>query len=183
MATLRAIDTVGARALELAILTGGRTREILGARWSEIDFEQKVWTIPAERMTRKGGRRRAHEVPLSAAALAVLSKLREVRESDVVFPGDRGPIINRDAMNRVAKSIRPDIVPHGFRSTFRDWAGDHTNFPREVLEEALAHVVGNETERAYRRLAALEKRRKLMDAWAAWCGRRPGEVVEMKRAR
>jgi integrase len=177
MATLRTLDTVTARALEFAILTGGRTSEILGARWSEINLDDKTWTIPDERMKAN----REHVVPLSNAALAILEKMKALRQSDMIFPGKTAPAVNKDGLRLLVRDLHPIIVPHGFRSTFRDWAGDETNYAREVAEAALAHKVGDATEQAYRRLKALAKRRKMMQAWADWCSRPSGQVLNMKR--
>lgn len=162
--TLRADTSVGALALEFTILTAARTGEALGARWSEFDLQKKTWTIPAVRM--KAGR--PHTVPLSEAALAVIETMKSVKTSDLVFAGrgkDGGvsPKIMNHVLTRTGVS---GTTVHGFRSAFRDWAGNETDTPREVAEAALAHVVGDHAEQAYRRSDALEKRRKLMDAWA-----------------
>src|SRR5262245_20772171 len=164
MARLRARDGVSARALEFVILTAARSGEVLGARWSEIDLEAKVWTVPANRIKAK----REHRVPLSARAMALIEAMRVIRVSDYVFPGYRPERPLGDmALHMGLKRLEVPFTVHGFRSSFRDWCGEATNFPREVAEAALAHVVGDETERAYRRGDALEKRRKLMHAWAA----------------
>jgi integrase len=165
MAELRAKHTPSALALELTILTAARSGEVIGARWSEIDLATKVWTVPAERM--KGGRE--HRVPLSDRAIAVLGAIP--RESESVFAG---PSDMAQAMRKVARSMRATTV-HGFRSTFRDWAGNETHFPRELAEHALAHSIGDKAEQAYRREAAVERRRKLMQAWANYCERPPAE--------
>jgi integrase len=133
-------------------------------------------------MTAKGGRqRRDHDVPLSTAAIAVLETMKTLSHSDVIFPGERSPFMYRNAMNELAQQIQPGIVAHGFRSTFRDWAGDETSYAREVAEAALAHKVGDATEQAYRRRKALAKRRKMMQAWADWCSRPSGQVLNMKQ--
>ena len=141
---------------------------MLGARWSEIDFGAKVWTVPAGRM--KGGRE--HRVPLSGAALAVLTRMAKIREGDHVFPGDR-----RATLSNMRRMGHGDLTAHGFRSTFRDWAAEKTNYPREVCEAALAHTVKSDTEARYFRSDLLEKRRELMEAWAAFAYRLPGENV------
>jgi integrase len=152
--------------LEFTILMAARSGEVLGARWEEIDFQTKVWTVPPERM--KGGRE--HRVPLSERALIIFVELREARMSEFVFPGlKHGRPLNNSAFEDVLRRAQVDITTHGFRSSFRDWAGDQTLFARDVVEAALAHVVENKTEAAYRRSDALEKRRKLMAAWAAYC--------------
>jgi integrase len=155
---------VGVLALEFAILTAARAGEVLGLTWDEIDFATQTWTVPPSRM--KSGRE--HRVPLSPAALAVLNRMPKT--SDVVFPGVRGQLTHKSLQAPLAK-LRPGYVPHGFRSTFRDWAAEHTNFPREVAEMALAHAIPNAVEAAYRRGDLFEKRRKLMDAWAAYCAK------------
>lgn len=186
MKDLRARPAMAAKALEFAILTAARTGEVLGARWQEIDFEAVVWTVPPERM--KG--RKEHRVPLSSPAVDVLTALRDgpgakTAKTDLIFPGARdGEPLSNMALAMLLRRMGYDaITVHGFRSTFREWAGEATSFPREVAEAALAHLVGNEVERAYRRGDALQKRRKLMDAWAGYCGRpKGGEVVEMRRA-
>ena len=170
MAELRQDGSIGARALEFTILTAARTGEVLGAPWNEIDTVSKVWAIPGQRM--KGGRE--HRVPLSAAALAVLDQMRRIRTSDFVFPGVRGRLTHK-TMTLVLRHLRNgDLTVHGFRSAFRDWAGEQTNFPREVCEQALAHAIPGAAEAAYRRGDFIEKRRRLMDAWAAFCAKPSG---------
>ena len=158
----------GARALELAILTAARTSEVLKATWDEFDLHHGIWTIPAERM--KAGRE--HRVPLSEPAAILLRDLREKRIGDHVFPGwsRKKPLSNMAMLKVLQRMNRRDITVHGFRSTFRDWAAEQTNFPREVAEIALAHTVGNAVEAAYRRGDLFEKRSKLMAAWASYCG-------------
>lgn len=168
MAALKTQPGAGALALEFTILTAARTGEAIGARWDEIDFEERVWTVPAGRM-KKG---REHRVPLSDAALVILRAQRETAgDSALVFPGTKRntPISNMTMMQTLRRMGRGNLTVHGFRSTFRDWAAEQTNFPREVAEAALAHVVGDKVEAAYRRGDLFEKRRKLMDAWAAFC--------------
>ena len=164
LSALGGTDTVPARALEFTILTAARSGEVLGAKWQEIDFDQKLWKVPKERM--KAGV--AHTVPLSDRAVALLRDLDEARPGDFVFPGARPkrPLSNMAMIMMLRRMGLTEITVHGFRSSFRDWAGDVTTFPRELAEAALAHKVGDEVERAYRRSDALEKRRKLMQAWA-----------------
>jgi integrase len=176
MAVLRQDSSVGARALEFTILTAGRTGEVFGATWDEIDG--KVWTIPGERM--KAGRE--HRVPLSIAALALLKQMREVRTNDFVFPGLRGKLSHKTMQLALRRMGRGNLTVHGFRSTFRDWAAERTSFPRELAELALAHSVGSDVEQAYRRSDLFDKRRKLMDAWAEFCGRPAmgGKVVAIR---
>jgi len=169
---LRERATVPAAALEFAILTAARTGEVLGAQWGEIDGG--VWTIPGDRTKTH----REHRVPLAPAALAVLD--RQERRDGFVFSREDGTRLNKNAMLETLWAMgRRDLTVHGFRSTFRDWAGEHTNFPRELAEAALAHVVGDKAEQAYRRGDALERRRKLMTAWAAYCAKpaTSGEVM------
>ena len=163
---LRESDSLTALALEFCILTAARSGEVLGMRWSEVDLEKKVWTVPAHRM--KAGRE--HRVPLSERAVAILKPLAEIKTGDFVFPGQRKnrPLSDR-AMRMMLRRMKADGTVHGFRSSFRDWAGNESHFPREVVETALAHVVGDAAEQAYRRSDALEKRRKLMEAWASYC--------------
>jgi integrase len=168
------MDGVGARALEFAILTAARTGEVLGTRWQEVDLETKVWIVPAAR-TKAG---REHRVPLTERAVEILGALVQVRTGDYVFSGARrGKPLSPTALLALMCRAGERYTVHGFRSAFRDWAGERTNFPREVAEAALAHVVGDATERAYRRGDALEKRRALMEAWAAFCEPKAGNVV------
>jgi integrase len=163
MATLREREGVAARCLEFAILTAARRAEVLGARWSEIDIAERVWIIPASRM--KAGKE--HRVPLSDTALAVLGEPGETEAH--VFPGRSGPLGHTTLFALLQRMGRGDLTTHGFRSSFRDWAAERTNFPREVAELALAHTVGDATERAYQRGDLFQKRRGLMDAWAQFC--------------
>ena len=180
---LRAREATAALALEFLILTAARSGEVRGATWTELDLEAKVWTVPAARM--KAGRE--HRVPLSARALEILAAVQPLangRADAVVFPATTGKPLSDAAFSALLKRMGVDgeYTPHGFRSSFRDWAGEVSNFPREVAEQALAHVVGDATERAYRRGDALAKRRKLMEAWAGYC--EPGRsatVVPMGR--
>lgn len=169
MVELRERPAIAARALELCVLTAARSGEILGMRWSEIDLDERVWSIPAERM--KAGR--PHRVPLSNRAVAILRQQYKSLASDYVFPGMRAdkPLSNM-AMDMMLRRMKiTGATVHGFRSSFRDWAGNVSSFPREVAETALAHVIGDKAEQAYRRSDALEKRRKLMEAWASFCER------------
>ncbi|GLS37225.1 integrase [Mesorhizobium tianshanense] len=177
-------EAMAARALEFLILTAGRSGEVLNARWSEIDLDPAgtgpVWAVPAERM--KAGR--PHEVPLSPRATTILKELAETRQNDFVFPGQRlGRPLSATAIEMLLRRLKvKPVTPHGFRSSFRDWAGDATNFPRELAEAALAHRIGDATEQAYRRSTALAKRRKLMEAWAAFLARGGAKVLEFRRA-
>jgi integrase len=154
---------VAALALEFTTLTAARTNEVLRARWDEIDLRGAAWTVPAERMKSL----REHRVPLSLAALRVLERARALHNGELVFPSrpfDRP--LSESAMMAVLKRMnRADLTVHGFRATFRTWAAERTTFPREVAEAALAHVVGDDTERAYQRGDLFEKRYKLMDEW------------------
>jgi integrase len=176
MAKLRRQEGAAARALELLILTAGRTGEVLGAQWSEINLAERVWTVPAERM--KGGKE--HRVPLSDEALQVLGVMSDTRVDEYVFPGRNGPL-GPMALRRVLASLgRDDISVHGFRSTFRDWAGETTAYPREVAEMALAHAVGSHVEAAYRRGDLFEKRRALMRDWALHCADMAGRQLQAR---
>jgi integrase len=182
MEALRSQEGTAARALEFLILTAARTGEIIGARWEEVDLEDKIWIVPGERM--KAGRE--HRVPLSAAALAILDRMKEIRESDFVFPGGKkGMPLSNMAMLAVLKRMRrDDLTAHGFRSTFRDWAAECTDFRSEVVEMALAHAIENKVEAAYRRGDLFQKRRQLMEAWARFCERSKSRAdVEPMRAR
>ena len=167
MAKLSDNEAMSAKALIFTILTAARTGEALGARWSEIDFENQVWRVPSERMKM----RREHIVPLSDGAMRVLEALHQDRKSDLVFHGRKPdtPLSNM-AMSMVMRRMGlGHFTVHGFRSTFRDFAGDKTTASREVAEAALAHRVGNVVEAAYRRGSALEKRLELMTIWDAFC--------------
>jgi integrase len=162
MVELRAQEGIVARALDFTILTAARVSEAVGARWPEITGH--LWTIPAERM--KGGK--AHRVPLSRRAMELLEVLP--RSGDLIFPGPKfGRALNINAPRKLLISMGYGITVHGFRSSFRDWAAERTNFPSEVAEMALAHAVGGKVEAAYRRTDMFERRRRLMAAWATFC--------------
>jgi integrase len=180
IARLREREALAALALEFCILTATRSGETLGARWSEIDMHAKVWTVPALRMKAT----REHRVPLSDRAMVILEKLSEARDGDLVFPGQgRGMPLSNMAMEMMLRRMKiEDATVHGFRSAFRDWAGNETNFAREVAEAALAHAVGDLSEQAYRRGDALEKRREFMGAWAAWCEPKADNIVKFKKS-
>jgi integrase len=167
MGQLRERAGVAAKALEFAILTGARTGEIIGAQWEEFDLATKAWAIPGSRM--KAGRE--HRIPLSDPAMAVLKSMQSVRQNEYVFPGDRrAGLSNMALLATLRRMNRGDVTTHGFRSSFRTWAAERTSFPRELVEVALAHVVGNKVEAAYQRGDMLDRRRRLMDAWANFCG-------------
>jgi integrase len=178
MTALRAQEGTSARALEFAILTAARTGEVIGARLDEIAEREKVWTVPGERM--KAGKE--HRVPLSPRALAIVNGIDHQPESDqrdgarseagaFVFPGGKTskPLSNMALLMLLRRMGRDDLTAHGFRSTFRTWAAERTNFPREVIEAALAHTIGNKVEAAYQRGDMFEKRRRLMEAWTQFC--------------
>jgi integrase len=159
---------VAAAALQFLILTAGRKNEVVQAKWDEVDLTEAAWTVPAERM--KNGL--PHRVPLSPSAIEILTRMRKQQINEFVFCATiRGTKRISDAvMGKLLEDMgRGDVVPHGFRSSFRTWAGERTGFQREVIEKALAHTVGDETERAYDRGDLFEKRRKLMNAWADYC--------------
>ncbi len=169
MAELRDREAASARALEFVILTAARTGEVIGATWDEIDLDQRLWTVPKERMKA----RIEHRVPLSDRALEILLDMKSGDDNSTgsVFPGQRRDRpLSQMAMLMLLRRMKVAVTAHGFRSTFRDWAGDCTDFPRDVAEAALAHRLVDKTEAAYRRGTALEKRRDLMEAWAAFCG-------------
>ena len=172
---LRKRKAIAALALEFCILTAARSGEVLGARWSEIDLAAKVWTVPAGRMKAA----REHRIPLSDRVLAILEMILEARTSEFVFPGVRpgAPLMGTALRDLLERMKLDSVTVHGFRSTFRDWCGNETHFPREVAEVALAHVVGSAVEQAYRRSDALEKRRALMNAWAQYIEPRNGSNV------
>lgn len=167
LSELRTKGGMAALALEFCILTCARTGEAIAAQWSEIDFEKKLWTVPAERMKT----RRPHRVPLSDEALRLLRHLEKAKAGPFVFPGAKSnrTISNMSMLAVLRRMERRDITVHGFRSTFRDWAAETTEFPNELVEMALSHTVGNQVEAAYRRGDMLERRQKLMDEWARHC--------------
>ena len=158
---LRQHDGLSPKALEFAVLTAARSGEVRGANWAEIDLEAAAWTVPPERM--KAGKE--HRVPLSAAAIKLLEAMPRMEGTDLVFPGTKGQPLSDMSLTAVMRRMDVDAVPHGFRSTFRDWAGDRTNYPRDMAEAALAHKLENKVEEAYRRSDALEKRREMMQEW------------------
>lgn len=168
LAKVRLRDAIAALAVEFTILTAARTGEVIGATWDEIDLKERVWAIPATRM--KGAR--PHRVPLSKRTFEILKKLNRLRAGQFVFPGRKaGRPLSNMGMEMILRRMKvQDATMHGFRSSFRDWVGNETGFPREVAEAALAHAVGDAVEQAYRRGDALEKRRLLMNAWAEYCG-------------
>jgi integrase len=184
LVALRGREGVAPRALEFAVLTAARSSEVLRATWSEVDLAGKTWTVPAGRM--KAGRE--HRVPLSPDAVALLRALPRVAGNEHVFPGARrsqglGHVSLFDVLRTMG---RGDVTVHGFRSSFRDWAAEQTGYPREICEAALAHVVGNQVEAAYRRSDLFEKRRHLMNDWARFCARpadKSGDVVPMRGGR
>lgn len=169
ISALRQQEGIAARALEFAILTAARTGEVIGATWGEIDLGQKVWTIPAERM--KAGKE--HGVPLSARAVKVLMDIKpeQATPSAFIFQGRKSgtPLSNMAFLMLLRRMERDDLTAHGFRSTFRDWTSERTNYPGEVAEMALAHTVSDKVEAAYRRGDLFEKRRRLMETWATFC--------------
>lgn len=152
---------IAPRALELLIYTAARSGEVRGAEWSELDLNKAVWTIPAQRM--KAGVE--HRVPLSKAALMLIAHMPHVEGSNLIFPGSKGQPLSDMTLTAVMRRMNVSAVPHGFRSTFRDWVGEKTSFPRELAEQALAHSFESKVEAAYRRGDALEKRREMMEAW------------------
>lgn len=182
IAELRTRRSTAARALEFTILTAARTSETLKATWAEIDLEKKLWIIPAQRM--KAGKE--HRVPLSDAAVAVLAHMTFLgcEPASHVFPGtlEAKPLSNMSMEMLLRRMDADDYTVHGFRSSFRDGAGEMTEVPREVAEAALAHSVGSEVERSYRRGDALDKRRDLMAAWAEYLAGRPPSRPDRRTA-
>jgi integrase len=182
MKSLSATETnTAAQALEFAILTAARTGEVRFARWGEIDLGAKLWTIPADRMKA----RRPHRVPLSARALAILNAAPREEDDGFLFIGARaGQPLGHQALDQVLKRINPAVTVHGFRSTFRDWAGETTNYPNHVVEMALAHSIGSAVEAAYRRGDLLAQRVRLMEDWASYCAKpaATGNIVPIRKA-
>jgi integrase len=175
---LRQHEGIGARALEFLMLTAARPGEVISAKWGEIDLDAKVWTIPAARM--KGGK--THRVPLSAPALALLRALPQEAANGYVFIGARAEKIAETTLQTLLRRIRQGVTPHGFRSTFSDWAYERSAFNNHVIEMCLAHVVGSDVERAYRRGDLFDRRRKLMEAWATYCTS-PAAAADVVRLR
>lgn len=179
MAKLRARDAVAGMALEFTILTAARSGETLGATWNEVDLQAAVWTVPADRM--KAGKE--HRVPLSPRAAEILMASRELG-GEHLFPNSKGKMLSPMSMTMLLRRMKVDATPHGFRSSFRDWASECTSFAHEVCEKALAHAIANKSEAAYRRDDLLPKRRKLMDAWGAYCAASAaagGNVMPIRR--
>ncbi len=172
MVDLRRQEGTAASALNFLVLTACRTGEVIGARWGEFNVQEASWTVPAERV--KSGRE--HRVPLSPAALTIINAMQDVRATEhgggFVFPGGKWgrPLSDAALWAALKRTGRSNLTVHGFRSTFRDWAAERTNYPREAAEMALGHAVGDKVEAAYRRGDLFEKRRKMMDAWADYCG-------------
>jgi len=177
MAALRQQEGMGARALEFAILTAARSGEVRGAAWNEIDLADASWTIPAGRMKMK----REHRAALNDAAVALLESLP--RTGDLIFPNTKGNMLSDMTLTAVLRRMgRSDITAHGFRSTFRDWCSERTNYPRDVAEMALAHAIGDKVEAAYRRGDLFEKRRRMMKEWGKFSAKvqTPGTVIPIK---
>lgn len=164
MTRLRKLSGVGAKALQFAILTGARSGEVRGATWSEIDVKRAVWTVPAHRM--KAGK--PHRAALSQAAIDLLGPPKSKPDA-LLFPSPAGGVLSDMTLSKVLRDMNVDAVPHGFRSTFRDWAAERTEHANELAEMALAHTVSNKVEAAYRRGDMFDRRIALMDDWAAFC--------------
>jgi integrase len=185
MVELSSNDSVSALALRFLILTATRTNEVLHAQWNEIDIDSAVWTVPAERMKA----RREHRVPLSDAAMETVITVPRIVGNAYLFPGTRrGQPLSNMALLQLMRGMgygvegeRGDYVPHGFRSSFRDWSGEVSSFPRDVAEMALAHVIENKVEAAYRRGDLFAKRRKMMQEWADYVNKRQAEVIPLKK--
>lgn len=180
MQDLAAQEGVAKDALAFLILTGTRTSETIGATWDEVDLSKNLWVIPAVRI--KAGKE--HRVPLSPPAMKILRHLSKARTGEFIFPGAKAdkPLSNMALLALLKRMRRFGLTVHGFRSTFRDWAAEQTNFPREVAEMALAHAVGDKVEAAYRRGDLFKKRQQLMDEWGRYCGRQGAEKTRRKKA-
>ncbi|MCY1505984.1 Prophage integrase IntA [compost metagenome] len=164
---LRQREGTAAKALEFTVLCAARSGEVRGAVWPEFDLDAGVWTIPPERMKAT----KEHRVPLSESALRILRAQPHLKDNELVFPSARGKQLSDMAMTAIMRRMEVDAVPHGFRSTFRDWARERTNYPRDLAEQALAHALDNKVEAAYRRGDALEKRRLMMQEWDDFCSK------------
>lgn len=173
---------IAARALEFLILTAARSGEVRGATWAEIDLASRTWTIPGERMKAW----REHRVPLCERSMEILRSLPVGGADEPVFKSPRGKFLSDMSVSAVMRRMGRDEVPHGFRSTFRDWAAERTNYPRELAEMALAHTIGNAVEAAYRRGDLFDKRRRMMEAWAEFCSNKPqvgASVTPIRKSR
>jgi len=187
MTELEANESFSSLALQLLILTATRTSEVLRATWTEFDLESSVWTLAPERM--KGARE--HKVPLSNSAMTILSNLPRIEGNPFVFPGARhGRPLSNMALLQLMRGMgygaggnRGAFVPHGFRSSFRDWSGEVSSFPRDIAEMALAHAIKDKTEAAYRRGDLLNKRRLMMQEWADWCTKPKDKIAPVNEAK
>lgn len=180
MVGLRKAAGTAARALEFAILTAARSGEVRGATWDEIDLQGGFWSVPGERM--KAGK--PHRVPLSARAVALLKALPRIKDNELLFPAPRGGQLSDMALTAVLRRMGVDAVPHGMRASFKTWAMDHSEFPRELVEIALSHAVGNAVEQAYARSDMVERRRGLMTAWGNFLDtpQKAAKVVHLRGA-
>lgn len=169
MSRLRMQEGMAALALEFAILCAARSGEVRGARWSEIDIRACLWTIPKERM--KAGKE--HRVPLNAQAMELLEAIPKIDPVGIIFFAPKGGILSDMTLTALMRRMKVDAVPHGFRSTFRDWVSERTIYPRELAEQALAHTIENKVEAAYRRSDVLEKRRIMMSEWGSFLSSPP----------
>lgn len=178
---LKQREGVSAKALEFLILTATRSGEVRGATWQEIDLDSSMWIIPAERMKAD----KEHRIPLSDEALKILNSLDKRGDDDHLFQAPRGGELSDMSLSSILKRMKVDAVPHGFRSTFRDWCAEHTNYPTAVAEMALAHTIGNKVEAAYRRGDLLAKRTNLMQEWSKFCDteQKKGDVVSIHEAK
>ena len=165
--SLRIQEGIAARALEFLILTAARTGETIGAKWDEIDWNAGIWTIPGSRMKAST----QHRVPLSRRAMEIMLAMKKIKQNDYVFPGQKAgrPLTNMAMLELLKRMGRTALTVHGFRSSFRDWTSECTNFPRDVCEMALAHTITNKAEAAYRRGDLFDKRRDLMEQWSGYC--------------
>jgi len=165
-AALNERNGMAALALEFCILTAARSGEVRGATWGELDFNKREWIVPAGRM--KAGKE--HSIPLSQRVVKILQQLPAGKADEIIFKAPRGGMLSDMTLGAVLKRMDVSVTVHGFRSTFRDWAGETTHYPREVIEHALAHQLKDKAEAAYARGTLFQKRRRLMDAWANYCG-------------
>jgi integrase len=180
---LRKETCTAARALEFTILVVARTSEVLNAKWCEIDMDEKIWIIPAYRM--KSGKE--HRIPLNERAIQLLEEMKKIKSNDYIFPGMKlgRPLSNMSMLAVLKRLERSDLTTHGFRSTFRDWAGESTAYPREVIEHALAHQLKDKAEAAYARGTLFDKRKRLMADWANYCNtiQHNGRVTSIREKR
>lgn len=182
VAELRSHSHIACHTTEFLILSGLRLNEVRLAQWKEFNLDERIWTVPADRMKGRRGKKVPHEVPLSSAMMTVINRMAGIRQNDFVFAGGASGAISESTLTRELKKLRPDVTLHGFRATFSTYL-NRVGFPSEMVEHALAHSVGTTVKRAYDRQTMVERRREMMEVWADYCaGIEPGQNVVPLRA-